>query len=276
MEPTPANMQSFETVQSVLLWAQLKGDSLQASLNIWVLKLMIILLFRELLGRCNREVVCACQACDAGSKAKTVVASGAASLDMYSPTLASSFSSFQCAEFVDYEPVFGGPRFSVRASGTQDPRRLILSCALHCLFCGSRNCLVVPSLPSKLLSLFFEVPGSALASVSAAAFMLLCAATAGAFGTAVVCALPFDLADGGFMRMSVFVTLIVSADVFTLVDFYFHFAGLQPAFEEPQQQAAAAGGHYASEAQATPRVDVGDPPVASCFHLCGVSSCVTS
>ena len=36
-------------------------------------------------------------------------------------------------------------------------------------------------------------------------------------------------------------------------------AGRQPAFEEAQQQAAAAGGHYASEAQATPRVDVGDP-----------------
>ena len=34
---------------------------------------------------------------------------------------------------------------------------------------------------------------------------------------------------------------IVSAGVFTLVDFYFHFAGLQPAFEEAQQQAAAAG-----------------------------------
>ena len=100
--------------------------------------------------------------------------------------------------------------------------------------------------------------------MSAAAFMLLCAAiavaVAGAFGTVVVCALPFELADGGFTRMSVFVTLIVSAGVFTLVDFYFHFAGLQPAFEEPQQQAAAAGGHYASEAQATPRVDVGDPP----------------
>ena len=43
-------------------------------------------------------------------------------------------------------------------------------------------------------------------------------------------------------RGGVFVTLIVSAGVFTLVDFYFHFAGLQPAFEEPQQQAAAAGG----------------------------------
>ena len=119
--------------------------------------------------------------------------------------------------------------------------------------------------------MFFEVPGSALASVSAAAFMLLCAASAvavaGAFGTVVVCALPFELADGGFTRMSVFVTLIVSAGVFTLVDFYFHFAGLQPAFEEAQQQAAAAGGHFASKAQATPLVDVGDPPLASSFHF---------
>ena len=85
------------------------------------------------------------------------------------------------------------------------------------------------------------VPGAALASVSAAAFLLLCAATAGAFGTVVVVHSPFELADGGFTRMSVFVTLILSAGVFTLVDFYFHFAGLQPAFEEPQQQAAAAG-----------------------------------
>ena len=106
--------------------------------------------------------------------------------------------------------------------------------------------------------------------------MLLCAvaavAVAGAVGTVVIYALPFDLADGGFTRMSVFVTLIVSADAFTFVDFCFHFAGPQPAFEEPQQQPAAAGGHCASEAQATPRVDVGDPPEASCF----VSSCVTS
>ena len=46
--------------------------------------------------------------------------------------------------------------------------------------------------------------------------------------------------------------------------------------EEAQQQAAAAGGHYASEAQATPRVDVGDPPEASSFHLFEVLSCVMS
>ena len=58
----------------------------------------------------------------------------------------------------------------------------------------------------------------------------------------VVVHFPFELVDGGFMRVSVFVTLIVSAGVFILVDFYFHFAGLQPALEELQQQAAAAGG----------------------------------
>ena len=122
----------------------------------------------------------------------------------------------------------------------------------------------------KLPSMFFDGSGAALVSVSAAAFMLLCAATAvavaGAFGTVVVCALPYDLADGGFMRISVFVMMIVSTGVFTLVGFYFHFAGLQPAIEEALQQAAAAGGHHASEAQATPRVDVGDPPEASSFH----------
>ena len=124
----------------------------------------------------------------------------------------------------------------------------------------------------KLLSMFFVGSGAALVresvAVTAAAFMLLCAATAaaGAFGTVVVGALPYDLADGGFTKMSVFVALTVFAGVFTLVCFYFHFAGLQPAIEEALQQAAAAGGHYASEAQATPRVDVGDPPEASSFH----------
>ena len=50
------------------------------------------------------------------------------------------------------------------------------------------------------------------------------------------------------MRSFVFIDLV-----------YMHFDGLQPAFEGSQQQAAAAGGHYASEAKATPRVDVGDP-----------------
>ena len=81
-----------------------------------------------------------CQACDAGSSSQNGGGQWGGSLDIYSPTLASSFSSFQCVECVDYEPVFGGLRFCVRASGAQDPRRLIPSCALHCLFCGSRNC----------------------------------------------------------------------------------------------------------------------------------------
>ena len=40
MEPTPVEMQSFTTVESVFLWAQLKGDPLQELLNM-VLKLMI-------------------------------------------------------------------------------------------------------------------------------------------------------------------------------------------------------------------------------------------
>ena len=54
---------------------------------------------------------------------------------------------------------------------------------------------------------------------------------------------------------------------FVFIDLvYMHFAGLQPAFEGSQQQAAAAGGHYASEAKGTPRVDVGDLPEASSFH----------
>ena len=82
--------------------------------------------------------------------------------------------------------------------------------------------------------------------------------------------------------MSVFVTLIVSAGVFTLVDFYFHFAGLQPEFEEAQQQAAAAGGHYASEAQATPRVVRWVTPLrrqasisASGYHVC-LFNCIFS
>ena len=119
------------------------------------------------------------------------------------------------------------------------------------------------------------VPGVALASVSAAAFLLLCAATAGAFGTVVVVHSSFELADGGFTRMSVFVTLIVSAGVFTLVDFYFHFAGRQPAFEGPQQQAAAAGGVTMPQRR---RLHHGwtwvTPPEASSFHLQLCSLCL--
>ena len=84
--------------------------------------------------------------------------------------------------------------------------------------------------------------------------------------------------------------VLVESGVFKLVDFYLHFDWPQPAFEEAQQQAAAAGGHYASEAQATPRVDVGDPleasslnsatimepmPGCSCGDINGAGRCVS-
>ena len=82
----------------------------------------------------------------------------------------------------------------------------------------------------------------------------------------VVGALPYDLADGDFTKISVSVMMVASTGGFTLVGFYMCFDWLQPAIEGALQHAAAAGGHYASEAQATPRVDVGDPPEASSFH----------
>ena len=87
--------------------------------------------------------------------------------------------------------------------------------------------------------------------VTAAAFMLLCASTAavGAFGTVVVREFAYGLTDGGCTQMSVTVASSAFAGVFTLVGFfvflvfvYMHFAGMQPAFEGSQQQAAAAGG----------------------------------
>ena len=61
----------------------------------------------------------------------------------------------------------------------------------------------------KLLFMFFEGSGAALVSVAvavtAAAFMLLCAATAaaGAFGTVVAREFPCGLTDGGFTQISV-------------------------------------------------------------------------
>ena len=70
MKSTPVEMQSFVTVRSVVLWAQLEGDPLQALLNIWVWKSMItheFLFFWRSMRRCNREVVRTCQSCDAGS-----------------------------------------------------------------------------------------------------------------------------------------------------------------------------------------------------------------
>ena len=54
MEPTPVEMQSFTTVESVFVWAQLKGEPLQNCYTSWVLKMMIThefwLLCRRLIG----------------------------------------------------------------------------------------------------------------------------------------------------------------------------------------------------------------------------------
>ena len=89
MELTPVEMQSFATVRSVVLWAQLEGDPLQALLNIWVWKSMItheFLFFWKSLGRCNREVVRSCQSCDAGSKSQNGGGQEGSSLDNHLPT----------------------------------------------------------------------------------------------------------------------------------------------------------------------------------------------
>ena len=97
-----------------------------------------------------------------------------------------------------------------------------LLCAVTARDLGSSSHTVAELIGGCLLYAAAASAGSwiCVASVSAAAFLLLCAATAGAFGTVVVVHFPFELADGGFTRMSVFVTLMMSAGVFTLVDFY--------------------------------------------------------
>ena len=84
---------------------------------------------------------------------------------------------------------------------------------------------------------------------------LWCAATV----VAVACSCGLGALAYGFMD-SYFTWILVGVLVFTG-----GFGWLQPAIEKVLQHAAAAGGHYASVAQATPRVDVGDPPEASSF-----------
>ena len=80
----------------------------------------------------------------------------------------------------------------------------------------------------------------------------------------VLCCACLDAAPIGAPLFAGVFTLVRSFVFVVLV--YLNFAGLKPALEGSQQQAAAAGGHYASAANATPRVDVGDPPEASSFH----------
>ena len=112
-----------------------------------------------------------CQACDAGSRSQNGGGQWGGSLDIYSPTLASSLSLLQCVECDRL-------RASLRGAALQRPciRRTRPSSA-HPVVCAALFVLRQPHL---------LVPGAALASVSAAAFLLLCAATAGAFGTVVV------------------------------------------------------------------------------------------
>ena len=87
---------------------------------------------------------------------------------------------------------------------------------------------------------------------------LWCTATV----VAVACSFGLGALAYGFMD-SYFTWILVGVMILVSTG---KFGWLQPAIEKVLQHAAAARGHYASEAQATPRVDVGDPPEASSFH----------
>ena len=198
-----------------------------------------------------------CQACDAGSRSQNG-GQWSGSLDIYSPTLASSLSSLQCAECVDYEPVFGGA--ALQRLCIQRTR----SSSTHPVVCAALFVLRQPHL---------LVPGVALARVSAAAFLLLCAATAGAFGIVVVVHFPFELADGGFTRMSVFVTSIVSAGVFTLVDFYFILLGCGQRLKSHSSKRQLRGVTMLQRRRLHHGWTWVTPPEASSFHLQLCSLC---
>ena len=177
-----------------------------------------------------------CQACDAGSRSQNGGGHWGGSLDIYSPTMASSLSSIQ----------------RTRSSST------------HPVVCAALFVLRQPHL---------LVPGVALARVSAAAFLLLCAATAGAFGIVVVVHFPFELADGGFTRMSVFVTLIVSAGVFTLVDFYFILLGCSQRLKSHSSKRQLRGVTMPQRRRLHHGWTWVTPPEASSFHLQLCSLC---
>ena len=92
--------------------------------------------------------------------------------------------------------------------------------------------------------------------VSPLTLVFKCVALAAAAWDLVAAAFTAAAAFGAFCGTFTLVNL----RIVLVGDFLFAFAGLFPV---TQQQAAAAGGHYASEAKATPRVDVGDTPKAS-------------
>ena len=102
MEPTPANMQSFATVQSVFLWAQLKGDSLQALLNILGVEVDDHLALSEVIGTMQSRSCLRLPSLRRRLKSQNGGGQGAAVLTTTIDVLVSSFLSPQCAECVDW------------------------------------------------------------------------------------------------------------------------------------------------------------------------------
>ena len=84
MEPTPVEMQSFATVKSVFLWVQLRGDSLQALLNILGVEVVDYPRILVALSKNWDDAIAKWSAlakpATPAQKAKTVVARGAAVL----------------------------------------------------------------------------------------------------------------------------------------------------------------------------------------------------
>ena len=67
--------------QSVFLWAQLKGDTLQALLNILGVEVVLAALSELDWDDAIANVIRSCQACDAGSRSQSGVCDGGGSLE---------------------------------------------------------------------------------------------------------------------------------------------------------------------------------------------------
>ena len=99
MEPTPVEMQSFTTVESVFVWAQLKGEPLQKLLYILGVedddhpRVLAAVSVADWDGAISKWSALAKPASPA-QKAKTVVASGAAAL---TTSAARAISSVVCS-----------------------------------------------------------------------------------------------------------------------------------------------------------------------------------
>ena len=107
MVSTLVEMQSFTTVESVFVWAPLKGEPLQKCYTSSVLKMLIThefwLLCRRLIRWGNFEVVRTCQSCVAGSESQSGGCKGGCSLENYwFACWCASSCWFHCAEYVDW------------------------------------------------------------------------------------------------------------------------------------------------------------------------------